>query len=125
LREVADDLYGALPGRDPAPVAPAAELLRIEEADGEYVLRMALPLAERAAVDAVRVGDDLVVTVGPNRRVITLPSLLRRATVAGGRFDGEQLRVRFRPPSAPDEPPSRPRPRPRPAGAHEKEADGD
>ena len=49
---------------------------------------MALPLAERGEVDAARVGDELVVTVAGHRRVLTLPSVLRRCAVAGGAFDG-------------------------------------
>jgi len=38
-----------------------------------------------------------VVTVGGHRRVLSLPSRLRRCEVAGGDFDGARLRVRFRP----------------------------
>ncbi len=100
LRRVADDLYGSLPGADPAspprqPAAPA--LLRVEPDNADFVLRMSLPLAERGAVDAARAGDDLVVSVGPHRRVLTLPSVLRRCDVVGGAFDGTELRVRFRP----------------------------
>ena len=121
LREVADELYGSLPGADPAPPAAAAELLRVEQRADGFVLHMALPLAERADVDAVRAGDDLVVSVGPNRRVLTLPSVLRRCTVAGGEFDGRELRVRFRPdpeqwPAGQPTNPARPRPRPGPGG---------
>jgi arsenite-transporting ATPase len=99
LREIADCLYGALPGEDPAPAGSAeAGLLQVDAVgSGEYLLRLALPLAERATVDAARAGDDLVVTVGGNRRVLTLPSMLRRCAVAGGEFDGRELRVRFRP----------------------------
>jgi arsenite-transporting ATPase len=97
LREVADGLYGPMPGDDPAEMGERRELLRVA-ADGEdFVLSLELPLAPRSAVDAVRAGDDLVLTVGGNRRVLTLPSVLRRCEVVGGEFDGEQLRVRFRP----------------------------
>jgi arsenite-transporting ATPase len=115
LREVADDLYGPAPGVDPAPRGGGPELLRVEPDGSDFVLHLALPLAERADVDAVRAGDDLVVTVGRHRRVLTLPSLLLRCTVAGGEFDGHELRVRFRPdparwPTSVNT--SRPRPRP-------------
>jgi arsenite-transporting ATPase len=124
LREVAEQLYGTLPGSDPAPPGAAVDLLRVEPLGEEFVLHLALPLAERADVDAVRAGDDLVVSVGPNRRVLTLPSTLRRCAVAGGEFDGRELRVRFRPDPQlwPDS--GRPRPRPgpgsgpRPGGGH-------
>jgi arsenite/tail-anchored protein-transporting ATPase len=120
LRAVADGLYGPLPGTDPAPVPQARDLLRVEPDGDGFVLLMTLPLAERGEVDAVRAGDDLVVTVAGRRRVLTLPGALRRCEVAGGSFDGTQLRVRFRAdPAAPPRPaPSRrgrPSPRPRPA----------
>jgi arsenite-transporting ATPase len=97
LREMADELYGTLPGRDPAPADGAGPLMKITHVGEEFVLHLALPLAERAAVDAVRAGDDLVITVGGHRRVLTLPSMLRRCTVVGGEFDAGELRVRFRP----------------------------
>jgi arsenite-transporting ATPase len=97
LREVADALYGLLPGADPAPDATIRELLHIDSIGDGFVLRMALPLAAKSAVDAVRAGDDLVVTVAGHRRVLSLPSVLRRCEVVGGEFDGAELRVRFQP----------------------------
>ncbi|HEX3335051.1 MAG TPA: ArsA family ATPase [Jatrophihabitans sp.] len=97
LREVAAALYGELPGEDPAPPSGRTELIRVDSDDDGFVLRMPLPLAQRASVDAGRAGDDLVVTVGGNRRVLTLPSVLRRCVVVGAEFDGAELRVRFRP----------------------------
>ena len=84
LREVADALYGELPGHDPAPVGTPRELLIIDTIGDEFVLRMPLPLASKSAVDLARAGDDLVLTVGGNRRVLTLPSVLRRCVVVGG-----------------------------------------
>ena len=115
LREVADSLYGALPGDDPAPPGQGHDLLRVEPDGDGFVLCLALPLAERGAVDAVRAGDDLVVTVAGYRRVLALPAVLRRCVVTGGSVDGTQLRVRFRPdPELPDQTPRRPSPRPRP-----------
>jgi len=113
LRAVADDLYGPLPGLDPAPPADLADPpMRVTSAGEEFVLHLALPLAEPAEVDAARAGDDLVVTVAGHRRVLTLPSVLRRCTVAGGAFDGRELRVRFRP--DPERWSNRPRPKPGP-----------
>jgi arsenite-transporting ATPase len=97
LREVADALYGELPGLDPAPPGNPTNLLQVDADDGGFVLRIALPLARAAAVDAARAGDDLVVTVEANRRIVTLPSALRRCDVVGGEFDGRELRVHFRP----------------------------
>ena len=94
LREVAADLYG--PNTDPAALGTPRAQLQVEAVGEEFVLRMALPLADRGEVTVSRAGDDLVVTVGTNRRVLSLPAMLKRCDVVGGNFDGEQLRVRFR-----------------------------
>ena len=97
LRAIADALYGVAPGYDPAALGAAPELMSVDTEGEEFVLRMWLPLVERAAVDAARAGDDLVLTVAGHRRVLTLPSVLRRCEVVGGEFADRQLRVRFRP----------------------------
>jgi arsenite-transporting ATPase len=97
LREVADGLYGELPGDDPLPSTAERELLSIDADGADFVLRMALPLATRSEVDVARAGDDLIVTVEAHRRVLMLPSVLRRCVVVGGEFDAGELRVRFRP----------------------------
>jgi arsenite-transporting ATPase len=97
LRAIADALYGVLPGEDPARFCVPAAPMTVESSDEGYSLRMPLPLVERAAVDAARAGDDLVLTVGGHRRVLTLPSILRRCEVVGGELADRELRVRFRP----------------------------
>ncbi len=95
LRELAGALYPD--GADPAGTARPAELLRVDADGDEFLLRMSLPLVERAGVDAARAGDDLVLTVAGHRRVLALPSVLRRCSVVGGEYADGELRVRFRP----------------------------
>jgi arsenite-transporting ATPase len=97
LREVAEGLYGVLPGEDPLAAAQARQLLRVESEGDRFVLCLALPLADRATIDLARAGDDLIITVGSNRRVLTLPSVLRRCDVTGGDLVAGVLRVSFRP----------------------------
>jgi len=102
LRVVAGDLYGDLPGEDPAAIGLGGQLLTVEAAESvageqEFVLTMLLPLAARGEVDASRSGDELVVTVSGHRRVLTLPSVLRRCQVIGGTVAEGCLVLRFRP----------------------------
>ncbi len=85
-------LYG---DRDPLAVPPAAEPLRITRTTAGAVLRLRLPLVAGTDVDLARDGDDLVVTVGSYRRLLTLPAGLSRHRVAGARVDGGELQVRF------------------------------
>jgi arsenite-transporting ATPase len=92
LAGIAAQLYG---DADPGALPPQRELMRVETEGAEHVLVMFLPLATRGGVDAARAGDDLVVTVGGHRRVLTLPSVLRRCEVTGGQYRDGELRVRF------------------------------
>ncbi|UMG94888.1 hypothetical protein [Nocardioides sp. TF02-7] len=62
------------------------------------MLHLALPFVTRSDVDLARNGDELVVTVGSARRLLTLPASLARLRVVGARVDGGELRVRFREP---------------------------
>ncbi|HWI43306.1 MAG TPA: ArsA family ATPase [Nocardioides sp.] len=90
---LAADLYG-----DDDPLAePAGEgPFRVDRSDdGDAVLRLRLPFVTRTDVDLARNGDELVVTVGSTRRLLTLPAGLARMRVAGARVVDGELRVRF------------------------------
>ncbi|MFI9006325.1 ArsA family ATPase [Actinosynnema sp. NPDC053489] len=95
LLDVAEGLYR---GRDPLDGATADEPLLSVERTGEqeYTLRIALPLGD-SSLDLARVGDDLAVTVDGRRRLVALPSLLKRCLVTGAELDDTGLAVRFAP----------------------------
>ncbi|MFF9121965.1 ArsA family ATPase [Streptomyces sp. NPDC014889] len=93
-----DDLAAlAVPGANPAaaPVEwPVTD--RLAE-DGVLVWNIPLPGAIREELDLIRLGDELVLTAGPFRRVVPLPSALRRCTVDGAALRDGELRIRFAP----------------------------
>jgi arsenite-transporting ATPase len=96
LARLADD---GEPGR-PAQGWPLREWPVEDLRDGEdqvLVWRIPLPGAERGELDLVRRGDELVLGVGAYRRTLTLPSVLRRCTVAGAALRDGVLAVRFVP----------------------------
>jgi arsenite/tail-anchored protein-transporting ATPase len=95
LSALAASTYG---DTDPLAVVATPEPLSVERITAtEYVLSVALPHAERREVDLVRTGDELVLTVGSHRRVLALPSALRRCEVDGAALRDGRLRIRFRP----------------------------
>ncbi len=102
LLEVARNLYG---DTDPAaPGRPGPALLRVRRtrgagtsADSEFELVLALPGAADGPLDLTRVGDELAIAVGGVRRLIALPSALRRCTVTAARLDADDLCVTFAP----------------------------
>ncbi|AQS69992.1 ArsA family ATPase [Streptomyces pactum] len=87
------DVPGVNP--DPSPVEwPVTD--RLAE-DGVLVWHIPLPGAIRDELDLIRRGDELVVTAGPFRRIVPLPSALRRCTVDGAALREGTLAVRFAP----------------------------
>lgn len=97
LRRLAEEVYD---GTDPL-APPAGEgPFRVTRTTRGAVLHLALPLVSRAEVGLARNGDELVVTVGSYRRLLTLPSSLARLPVAGARVEEGELRVRFLEPTA-------------------------
>jgi len=94
LEAFADTLYG---DSDPTEVTCTEELLEVSRDSDGFLLSLALPLARIEDLDLARSGDDLVVTVGGHRRLLSLPSALRRCVVAGARLVDGRLVVRFEP----------------------------
>ena len=95
LTALGQELYG---DADPAP-APCdlPALMEVTPTSDGFELSLSLPLATRDALDLTRTGDELAVTVGGHRRVLALPSALRRCVVAGASLIGGRLVVRFEP----------------------------
>ncbi|MFG2620282.1 ArsA family ATPase [Streptomyces sp. NPDC048507] len=93
------ELLAAAPGMAPAG-APGRPRWSVEDrlaADGVLVWAIPLPRARKGELDLIRRGDELVLAVGPHRRIAALPAALRRCTVSGAALDEGVLRVRFTP----------------------------
>lgn len=79
-------------------LAPAPSCgMTVQPQDGGYLLTLPLPLVTAAEVDLKRRDDELLVSVADHRRVLSLPSVLRRCVVTGAVVRNETLRVRFVP----------------------------
>ncbi|MFE9948397.1 ArsA family ATPase [Streptomyces sp. NPDC005531] len=65
--------------------------------EGGLVWCLPLPGAVKEELQLVRRGDELLLTVGPFRRIVELESGLRRCTVSGAALTDGVLRVRFTP----------------------------
>ncbi|AYN41767.1 ArsA family ATPase [Streptomyces dangxiongensis] len=93
-----DDLAAlAVPGVNPAAAPVEWPVTDRTAEDGVLVWHLPLPGAIREELDLVRRGDELLITAGPFRRIVALPSALRRCTVAGAALREGELRIRFAP----------------------------
>ena len=69
--------------------------MRVEADGADFVLSLPLPLVSAGMVGMARREDDLLLEVGGQRRVVTLPSVLRRCIVSNAAVGSGELRVRF------------------------------
>ncbi|MDH6575109.1 ArsA-related P-loop ATPase [Kitasatospora sp. MAP5-34] len=95
LEAIGTELYGD--GDGPAPHGTPWRIDDHLAEDGLLIWRLAVPGADRADLDLVRRGDELVVGIGAYRRVLPLPAALRRCTVSGAGLSDGLLSVRFTP----------------------------
>ncbi|MEU3603819.1 ArsA-related P-loop ATPase [Streptomyces sp. NPDC006798] len=95
-----DDLAGLgvpaeVPGISLGPSDTGVTDLRAD--DDLLTWTISLPGAAKEDLGLVRRGQELVLTVGPFRRIVPLPSALRRCTVSGAGLTDGVLTVRFTP----------------------------
>ncbi len=92
LDRLSDELFGS---SDPAAILHPALAREIEMVGDVAVLRLQIPFAERAEIDLKRVGDELIVGVGGERRTIILPSALAKQRPSAASFEDGTLEVTF------------------------------
>jgi arsenite-transporting ATPase len=78
-------------------MTPPTQGMTVQPDEGGYLLTLPLPLVTAAQVDLKRRDDELLVAVAGHRRVLSLPSVLRRCVVTGAVVRNATLRVRFVP----------------------------
>ncbi len=93
LDRLAEELFD---GVDPAQTMHH-ELSRevIEDEDGKVRLRIRVPFADRDEVSLKRVGSELVITAGREKRTIILPPALARRRPTGARLEAGTLEIGF------------------------------
>jgi arsenite-transporting ATPase len=99
LLALADAVLG---GSDPLDLSAERQRSGAQQVGDGWTYELPLPGADPADVDLAMTDDgDLVIDLGPHRRVVALPSVLQRCEVEGASLDGgagaQVLRVRFRP----------------------------
>jgi arsenite-transporting ATPase len=95
LTLLAAELYG---GRPPAARLHDGQPLRFERVDGRRAIVLDLPFAEKGELDVGRRGSELLITLGPYRRAMTLPDSLVDRPVRAARLRDGTLTVVFEDP---------------------------
>jgi arsenite/tail-anchored protein-transporting ATPase len=100
LRRMADTVFGSTPVKggegDPTGQFYVGKPQEIFRRNGEYVLSIPLPLAEREDVHLHRsVFDELIVRIGNWKRNLVLPTGLAKLDVSGAKYEGDRLNILF------------------------------
>jgi arsenite-transporting ATPase len=92
LDRLADELFADQP---PAELLYRELTQEVESADGGSTLRLRMPFAERGDVSLKKAGQELIVSVGREKRTIILPPALARQRPQGARLAEGSLEVSF------------------------------
>jgi arsenite/tail-anchored protein-transporting ATPase len=96
LDRLGDELFDGLSAQDVLHEELSRELTTD---DGGATLRLALPFAERGDIDLKKIGLEVIVRVGGQKRTIILPPALTGYETSGARFHDGALEVAFERPS--------------------------
>ena len=94
--EMLDRLGAAVfDGADPATVLHEELTQELQSENGHATLRLPLPFVEKGDIELKKVGLEVIVRVGGQKRTIMLPSAMSGYRPAGARFEDGALRVDF------------------------------
>jgi len=93
LDRLGDELFGDSVA--PADVLHTDVTHAIQSGNGTATLRINLPFGERGDVGLKKVGPELIVSVGPRKRTIILPTALARRRPTGAKLEDGALEVSF------------------------------
>ena len=92
LEDLGEELYGE---RDASEVLFTDNPMTVEKVGDGYLLSLRLPFTDRDDLDLARKDEELFVRVGPYRRTIMLPAVLRSREVAGAKLEGGRMQITF------------------------------
>jgi arsenite-transporting ATPase len=94
--EMLDRLGAALfDDADPAAVLHEELTQELQSDNGHAVLRLPLPFVQKGDIELKKVGLEVIVRVGGQKRTIMLPSAMSSYRPAGAHFEEGALRVDF------------------------------
>jgi arsenite-transporting ATPase len=92
LDRLAGEIFG---DQDPAEILHTELAQQLEAENGRATLRVKVPFAEKGDLSLKKIGLEVVVRVGPQKRTIMLPPALAAYSTSGARFEDGALEISF------------------------------
>ena len=80
---------------DPAAVLHTELAQQLVTDNGTATLRVRVPFADKGDLSLKKIGIEVIVRVGPQKRTIMLPPALAAYSASGARFEDGTLEIRF------------------------------
>ena len=94
--EMLDRLAGEVfADEDPAAILHSELVQQLATDNGQATLRVKVPFAERGDLSLKKIGLEVIVRVGPQKRTIILPPALAAYSTSGARFEDGALEISF------------------------------
>src|SRR5215216_3194480 len=94
--EMLDRLAGEVfADEDPAAILHSELVQQLATDNGQATLRVKVPFAERGDLSLKKIGLEVIVRVGPQKRTIMLPPAMAAYATAGARLDDGSLEITF------------------------------
>jgi arsenite-transporting ATPase len=92
LDRLAGEIFG---DQDPAEILHTELAQQLEAENGRATLRVKVPFAEKGDLSLKKIGLEVIVRVGPQKRTIMLPPALAAYSTSGARFEDGALEISF------------------------------
>ena len=92
LLDAANQIFGET---DPAAVLFTDKLFEVKKESDGYVFILNIPFADKADMDMGQKGNELMIQIKNEKRIFTLPDVLRNKTVQSAEYTEGQLSIKF------------------------------
>ena len=92
LQKVGAGLYGEI---RPEEILFKENIFTVNKSDSGYTLKIYMPFVDKRELDLLQKGDEIIISVKNERRVIALPNKLQAMEVVGAKYNEGTLNIEF------------------------------
>jgi arsenite-transporting ATPase len=82
-------------GEDPTDIKYNKRTQEVTKENGDYIFTIYMPFTGKQDLELNHKGDEIIIKTNNLKRNITVPKTLQSLVIAGAKFDGDYLKIRF------------------------------
>ncbi|MGG7179330.1 ArsA family ATPase [Clostridium paraputrificum] len=92
LERVGEELYGEI---NPEEILFKENIFTVDKNESGYTLKIYMPFVDKSELDLLQKGDEIIISVKNERRVIVLPNKIQSMEVIGAKYNEGSLNIEF------------------------------